>query len=135
MAQHPKVTLDVTLSDRVADLVDEGYDLAVRIARLPASSLVSRKLTSTRLVLCASPDYLRRHGTPSHPSELAAHTVMAYSLLSLGENWAFDGPQGPVTVKITPRHACAATAATPAAASPWRTAASCCSRHFWWAPS
>lgn len=103
MAQHPKVTLDLTLSDRVVDLIDEGYDLAVRIARLPASSLVSRKLTSTRLVLCASPDYLRRHGTPAHPSELAAHAVMAYSLLSLGENWAFDGPQGPVTVKIMPR--------------------------------
>lgn len=103
MAQHPKVTLDVTLSDRVVDLVDEGYDLAVRIARLPASSLISRQLTSTRMVLCASPDYLHRHGTPSHPSELATHAVMAYNLLSLGENWAFDGPQGPVTVKISPR--------------------------------
>jgi DNA-binding transcriptional LysR family regulator len=103
LAQHPKVTLDLTLSDRVVDLVDEGYDLAVRIARLPASSLVSRKLTATRMVLCATPEYLRRHGTPSHPSELATHAVMAYSLLSLGENWAFEGPDGPVTVKITPR--------------------------------
>lgn len=103
LAQHPKVVLDVTLSDRVVDLVDEGYDLAVRIARLPTSSLVSRKLTSTRLVLCATPEYLRRHGTPAHPSELAGHAVMAYSLLSIGENWAFDGPDGPVTVKITPR--------------------------------
>jgi DNA-binding transcriptional LysR family regulator len=103
MAQHPKVTLDVTLSDRVVDLVDEGYDLAVRIARLPASSLISRQLTSTRMVLCASPDYLRRHGAPTHPSELATHAVMAFNLLSLGENWAFDGPQGPVTVKISPR--------------------------------
>ena len=103
LAQHPKVTLDVTLSDRVVDLVDEGYDLAVRIARLPASSLVSRKLTSTRLVLCASPDYLRRHGSPAHPSELAEHAVMAYSLLSIGENWAFEGPDGPVSVKASPR--------------------------------
>ncbi|PXW99360.1 DNA-binding transcriptional LysR family regulator [Sphaerotilus hippei] len=103
LVQHPKVVLDVTLSDRVVDLVDEGYDLAVRIARLPTSSLVSRKLTSTRLVLCATPEYLRRHGSPAHPSELAGHAVMAYSLLSIGENWAFDGPDGPVTVKITPR--------------------------------
>ncbi|MFM2055668.1 MAG: hypothetical protein RLY71_53 [Pseudomonadota bacterium] len=106
LTQHPKVTLEVTLSDRVVDLVDEGYDLAVRIARLPTSSLVSRKLTSTRMVLCASPEYLRMHGTPAHPSELADRAVMAYSLLSLGENWVFEGPDevpGPVTVKINPR--------------------------------
>jgi DNA-binding transcriptional LysR family regulator len=103
MARHPKVGLDVTLADRVVDLVDEGYDLAVRIARLPNSSLVSRQLTSTRLVLCASPDYLRRHGTPAHPSEIARHCVIAYTLLSMGEQWEFTGPEGPVTVKVTPR--------------------------------
>ncbi|MEZ5729378.1 MAG: LysR family transcriptional regulator [Burkholderiaceae bacterium] len=65
MALHPKVTLDVSLSDRQVDLVDEGYDLAVRIARLGDSSLVSRQLTSTRLILCASPTYLQRHGSPA----------------------------------------------------------------------
>lgn len=103
MQQHPRVTLDVTLSDRIVDLVDEGYDLAVRIAKLPASSLVSRQLTSTRLVLCASPDYLRRHGTPTHPSEITQHPLFSYTLLASGDNWNFDGPQGPVTVKINPR--------------------------------
>lgn len=103
MALHPNVELDVTLSDRLVDLVDEGYDLAVRIARLQVSSLVSRQLTSTRLILCASPDYLRRHGTPAHPSALARHAVIAYSLLAMGEQWEFAGPDGPVTVKITPR--------------------------------
>ncbi|MFM2120620.1 MAG: HTH-type transcriptional regulator DmlR [Pseudomonadota bacterium] len=106
MAEHPKVQLDVTLSDRMVDLVDEGYDLAVRIARLPASTLVGRRLTSTRLVLCATPEYLRVHGTPTHPAELARHAVMAYSLLSLGDQWAFVGPDGldqSVTVKVDPR--------------------------------
>ena len=103
MTLHPKVVLDVTLSDRLVDLVDEGYDLAVRIARLQASSLVSRQLTSTRLILCASPEYLRRHGTPSHPSELAQHAVMAYSLLAMGDQWEFEGPAGPVSVKVAPR--------------------------------
>jgi DNA-binding transcriptional LysR family regulator len=103
MALHPQITLDVTLSDRLVDLVDEGYDLAVRIARLPSSSLISRKLTSTRLILCASPAYLREHGMPAHPSELASHAVMSYSLLSMGEHWAFEGPEGPVTVKVNPR--------------------------------
>ena len=103
LQQHPNVTLDVTLSDRIVDLVDEGYDLAVRIAQLPASSLVSRKLTSTRLVLCASPEYLRRHGAPSHPAGIARHAVFSYTLLSSGEHWMFEGPQGPVSVKVTPR--------------------------------
>lgn len=103
MAQHPKVMLDVTLSDRLVDLVDEGYDLAVRIARLQASTLVSRQLTSTRLILCASPEYLRRHGRPKHPSDLVHHSVLAYSLLAMGDQWAFEGPGGPVTVKVTPR--------------------------------
>ncbi len=103
LAQHPRVTLDVTLSDRVIDLVEEGYDLAVRIARLPSSSLVSRQIASTRMVLCASPEYLRRHGAPGHPSELEHHTVMAYTLLSTGEQWAFEGPDGPVHVKVQPR--------------------------------
>lgn len=102
LQQHPKVTLDVTLSDRIVDLVDEGYDLAVRIARLPASTLVSRQLSSTRLVLCASPEYLRRHGTPAHPEEIARHPVFSYTLLASGDTWGFDGPQGPVSVKVAP---------------------------------
>lgn len=101
--QHPRVTLDVTLVDRVVDLVEEGYDLAVRIARLPSSSLVSRKLTSTRVILCASPEYLRRRGVPQHPSELALHDAISYNLLSTGETWEFTGANGPVSVKVSPR--------------------------------
>jgi DNA-binding transcriptional LysR family regulator len=103
MAQHPKVVLDVTLADRVVDLVEEGFDMAVRIARLPNSSLVSRHLTSTRMVLCASPTYLRVRGQPGHPSELASHDVLAYSLFSMGDQWEFTGPEGTTTVKVTPR--------------------------------
>lgn len=100
---HPRVSLDLQLADRVIDLVDEGVDLAVRIARLPDSSLVSRQLASTRLVLCASPAYLARRGAPKDPSELAQHEVVAYSLLAIGEQWQFIGPDGPVTVKVKPR--------------------------------
>lgn len=103
MDQHPKVTLEVSLADRLVDLVDEGYDLAVRIARLPSSSLVSRQIASTRMVLCASPDYLRRHGTPAHPSDIARHSVIAYSLLATGDHWEFEGPDGIVNVKVQPR--------------------------------
>jgi DNA-binding transcriptional LysR family regulator len=103
LAMHPRVTLDVQLADRVVDLVEEGFDLAIRIARLPDSSLVSRKLASTRLVLCASPAYLDRHGTPQHPHDLARHEVVGYSLLAMGDQWQFEGPTGPLTVKVRPR--------------------------------
>lgn len=101
--RHPRVSLDVQLADRVIDLVEEGFDLAVRIARLPDSSLVSRKLASTRLVLCASPDYLERRGVPRHPRELAQHDVVGYSLFSTGDQWQFTGPEGAVAVKVRPR--------------------------------
>ena len=103
MRQHPELELEVSLSDRIVDVVDEGIDLAVRIARLRNSSLVSRQLSSTRLVLCASKRYLRQHGTPRHPADLAQHDVLAYSLLAMGETWEFTGPEGPVSVRVKPR--------------------------------
>lgn len=101
-AAHPKVRLDITLGDRQVDLVEEGYDMAIRIARLPSSSLISRKLSSTRALLCASPEYLRRAGTPVHPSELANHRLISYSLWAENDEWGFDGPDGRVSVKATP---------------------------------
>ena len=103
MAQHPRLLLDVTLGDRLVDLVDEGYDLAVRIAQLPNSSLVSRRLAATRLILCASPRYLAEHEALTHPTDIARHPVFAYKLLATGEQWHFEGPQGPIVVKINPR--------------------------------
>nr|WP_207160833.1 LysR family transcriptional regulator [Rhodoferax fermentans] len=101
-AQHPKLRLDITLSDRVVDLVEDGYDLAVRIGRLESSTLVSRQLSSTRLVLCASPAYLAAHGIPTHPAELAEHAVIAYSYWSGRDEWSFDGPQGELRVSTQP---------------------------------
>jgi DNA-binding transcriptional LysR family regulator len=100
--QHPNVTLDITLADRVVDLIEEGYDLAVRIGELANSSLVSRRLASTRIILCASPRYLEMHGTPRHPSDLATHSVLAYSYWSGKDEWRFTGPDGPVAVRTQP---------------------------------
>ena len=102
MAQNPKVKLDVTLADRLVDLVEEGYDMAIRIASLENSTLVSKRLASTRMLLCASPQYLALHGTPKEPSELAAHAVISYSYWSTRDEWHFTGPQGPVSVKTNP---------------------------------
>ena len=100
---NPKVSLDITLGDRVVDLVDEGYDLAIRISSLPDSTLVTRKLASTRMVLCASPEYLERHGAPAHPLELAQHAVISYRYWSTRDEWHFTGPEGPVNVRIASR--------------------------------
>lgn len=101
-AMHPQVLLDVTLADRLVDLVEEGYDIAIRIATLPSSTLVSKRLATTRMVLCASARYLKEQGTPLHPSELTRHSVIAYSYWSTGDEWRFEGPQGPVSVRTQP---------------------------------
>ncbi|WP_313176765.1 LysR family transcriptional regulator [Massilia sp.] len=103
LAHHPGLMLDLTLSDRVVDLVEEGFDVAVRIGQLPASSLISRKLASTRMILCAAPAYLAARGEPALPAELAAHDVISYSLFAAGENWTFTGALGEQTVRVTPR--------------------------------
>lgn len=103
LAQHPKVTLDVSLSDRAVDLVEDGYDLAVRISRAPHPSLIGRRLASTRIVLCASPQYLKRRGTPRHPADLASHDIISYTYWSTRDEWTFDGPEGTVTVRTHPR--------------------------------
>lgn len=103
LALHPEVELDVTLSDRVVDIVDEGYDLAIRITRMPDSSLVSRRLASTRIILCASPGYLSAHGTPQTLEEVADHSVIGYSYAALGDTWQLQGMDGMHTVHTRPR--------------------------------
>lgn len=102
-AAHPKVSLDITLNDRVVDLVEEGYDLAIRITNLPSSQLVSRRLASTRIVLCASPGYLAAHGNPTHPRELAGHQVISYSYWTGGDDWRFTRDGTEVQVRVKPR--------------------------------
>lgn len=103
LAAHPKVDLDISLSDRTVDLVEDGFDLAIRIARTPHPNLIARPLATTRIILCASPAYLKRRGTPKQPQDLSSHDVISYSYWSSRDEWTFDGPDGPVTVKTKPR--------------------------------
>jgi DNA-binding transcriptional LysR family regulator len=91
---HSQVTLDVSLTDRVVDLVDEGFDLAVRIGRLNSATLVARKLASDRILLCASPAYLQRTPPVAQLQDLVSHSVMAYAWWSGGDVWEFTGPDG-----------------------------------------
>jgi DNA-binding transcriptional LysR family regulator len=94
MARHPDVSFDVSLSDRVVDLVEEGFDLAIRIGDPGAGSLVARKLGETRLVPCASPAYLAAHGSPASPEDLASHECFTYEYVSPRNVWRFRGPDG-----------------------------------------
>ncbi|OEY65103.1 LysR family transcriptional regulator [Marinobacter sp. X15-166B] len=80
---HPAVGVDLQLNDRKVDLVDEGFDIALRIGQLKSSSLIAKRLAPVRLALCASPAYLRQHGTPQHPEDLGHHRYLHYSYMEL----------------------------------------------------
>jgi len=97
---YPEVSVDLQLSDRVANLVDEGYDLAIRIGGAPDSSLVSRHLVETRLVMVGSPSYLAAHGTPQTPADLGAHHCLLQSDRPAPDHWTFDGPDGEYRVRV-----------------------------------
>ncbi|WP_108946552.1 LysR family transcriptional regulator [Shewanella halifaxensis] len=96
MQQYPDLTIDLRFSDTIIDLVDGGFDVAIRIAELKDSSLVARKLASDRRVLCASPAYLNQYGTPATPDELVNHQCI--NLMNL-DTWTFDTPNGPFSIK------------------------------------
>ncbi|ESJ26768.1 LysR family transcriptional regulator [Cupriavidus sp. HPC(L)] len=95
MARHPQLRLNIHLDDRVVDLVSAGFDLAVRIGALDDSTLVARKLANNRRLLCASPEYLRRHGTPRTPDDLSRHECLVL-VGSQGRQdlWRLEGPDG-----------------------------------------
>jgi len=92
--RYPEVDLDLVLNDRFVDLIEEGFDLAVRIGRLADSSLVARKLAPMRLVVCASPAYLAAHGNPVRPADLKQHRCLAYSGNTRHDEWRFRTPDG-----------------------------------------
>lgn len=75
---HPAVDIDLQLNDRKVDIVEEGFDIALRIGRLKSSSLIAKRIAPVRLVLCAAPDYLKAHGTPEQPRDLTGHRFLRY---------------------------------------------------------
>ena len=104
MALHPAVEFDLDFNDRRIDLMQEGFDLAIRVARLPDSSLIARRLAPVPSALCASPDYLARRGTPARAADLAGHEALVYSNLANPDTWNFVGPEGqPGSVKVPVR--------------------------------
>jgi DNA-binding transcriptional LysR family regulator len=102
---YPEVQIALSLSDRTVNLVEEGFDVAIRIADLADSSLAARRLAPNRRVVCASPAYLRRHGTPETPEDLAKHNCLTTTDFAM--NWDYrsaDGKAG--SVRVTGRYAC-----------------------------
>jgi len=94
MARYPEVQVDIELSDRAVDLVEEGMDAAVRIGLIGSQQLVGRKVADTTMICCASPDYLQRHGTPVRPEDLTQHRCLTYEYASMRNSWAFRGCEG-----------------------------------------
>ena len=99
--QFPLIELDIHISGRLVDLVEEGIDVALRVGELEDSSLIARLLMPCSFHACASPGYLKKHGTPKHPGELEAHNCMIYSQAPHPENWLFRDEQGKsINIKV-----------------------------------
>lgn len=102
LSSYPELRVDLILNDRVVDLVEEGYDVAVRIGRLADSSLIARRLCPMPRLLIASPAYVQKHGRPQKPEDLLKHNCLLYSYQATGEAWQLQGAgTAPVTVHVT----------------------------------
>lgn len=95
--QYPKLSVDLKLSDSIVDLVEGGFDVAIRNSALEDSSLVARKLAPDRRILCAAPEYLAQFGKPEYPSELMHHNCI--TLMGL-DAWSFQSDNGQITIKV-----------------------------------
>jgi len=100
VALYPEVCVSLTMTDRMIDLVEEGFDLAVRNMSVPDSSLVVRRVATYRFVVCGAPDYLAARGIPGQPADLSHHNCLVYSHSAWGNEWRFAGPDGEQSVTV-----------------------------------
>ncbi|BAT59736.1 HTH-type transcriptional regulator DmlR [Variibacter gotjawalensis] len=99
--EYPDVSIDLQLSDSMVDLIGDGFDLALRISVLPDSSLVARRIADVNLLFVASPAYLKKHGRPTHPLQLAEHQCVAYTNIANPRTWRFKNARGEeATVRV-----------------------------------
>jgi DNA-binding transcriptional LysR family regulator len=99
--RYPKVKLDLSLSDRKVDLIEEGLDLAIRIGKPPETGLIARKLGVEHSIIVGAPAYFTRNGIPETASDLLNHVCLGYSLASAGDEWRLYGDEGLVTMRST----------------------------------
>ncbi|HXF67847.1 MAG TPA: substrate binding domain-containing protein [Burkholderiales bacterium] len=100
LARYPELSVQIVMNDRIVDLVEEGYDIAIRMSREHAPNTVARRLAPVRWAVCAAPSYLARHGTPRAPRELARHNCLFYSFLESSAEWRFSSPAGEEAVRV-----------------------------------
>ncbi|WP_424135377.1 LysR substrate-binding domain-containing protein [Roseomonas chloroacetimidivorans] len=100
--RHPRISIDLHLSDALVDLVGDGFDLALRIAALPDSTLRTRRICDVRRLLVGAPAYFERHGRPAHPLDLKSHACLGYAYLPTRDRWRFTSRAGEV-VDVTPQ--------------------------------
>jgi DNA-binding transcriptional LysR family regulator len=100
MQSCPEVQVDLSLSDRVVDLIEEGFDVAVRVGRLADSSMIAKRLASGRRALVASPAYLREHGAPARPDDLRDHHCLLYTYEASGSSWRVGDTSVPVKGRL-----------------------------------
>jgi DNA-binding transcriptional LysR family regulator len=100
LARYPDVSIDLTISDRLFDLADEGYDLAIRIARELPPNVVARTLAPINRVVCATPDYFAKHGVPQTPNDLAGHNCLVYTHANPDLAWRFRAADGETVVPV-----------------------------------
>ena len=100
VALYPDVSINLTMTDRMIDLVEEGFDLAVRNMSVPDSSLVVRRVATYRFVVAGAPSYLAARGTPKQPADLAHHNCLVYSHSAWGNEWRFAAPNGEQSVTV-----------------------------------
>lgn len=99
--QFPRIELDIHVTGRLVDLVEEGIDVALRIGKLEDSSLMARRLMPCSFHACASPEYLNKHGKPKHPAELETHNCLIYSQAPHPDSWLFRDDQGKnISIKV-----------------------------------
>lgn len=101
LARHPEVRVDMVIGDRLVDLADEGFDLAIRIAAKPGENLVARKLAPVNRRIVATPGYLRTHGVPRTPADLAAHNCLTYTFAEPRDAWRLRGPKGDLDLRVS----------------------------------
>lgn len=101
MNTYPEVSVELALSNRLVDVIDEGYDAVFRVGDLSDSGLIARRLGPYRLGVCASPNYLKERGIPLTPADLAEHECLIFSHTGLRTHWSFIGPKGPITIPIS----------------------------------
>lgn len=101
MCDHPKIRMQLALTDRFVDVVEEGYDVVLRIGTMRDSSLIARRLCPIRRVLCASPEYLAAAGTPETAAAVAQHRLVQYGWPTVGQRWQLTGPEGETALEVT----------------------------------